>query len=1340
MNPKVPQCIRNCLAAFTVLLFGWLSSPVDAAEAPGRDLAVLVDVSKSMYVTEEGRQGSDRDRLRWDAVKLVLDFLTDDDRILIVPFNDQSPAVVVDPNKQTKSVPGRLAPGLRWLGAAGERQALEQKIFSFIHNKGLESVDQAAAEFNTDLGGTSIVRALGYAKSQLEQGRAANRMAAVVLLTDGKETGEAPLVQSGQWRSDPRVTFFVTSGIPVYTIGLGTEPDRAFLGALSSMTSGSFFPARTNQELIQIFRNLIWSLNRSWIRQVTDEELKGRNDPGIRSRPLEGIIDLGVLSYVVDRARLGAGNPRVTLPPAPLPATQWIGLGANVRPVQLVRTGKPLEAPQSGGSGYAFHYYDGRTASDDRPRALFNRRGRVELELKFKKGAEDLSVFIVKRAPPLFDVDLPANSFYRHQPIPVRVVMQESPIFNPDQFEVSATLYPADDIQKARGVSLANKAPTRDFEVEGEPLTAAELPSGGGDTDNYTLKISISGKPDLDHALSGFSTELPPRTIEIRNVVPLKLTGDAPILDRKTPRREVQVESLYPMKGELPLNIALVSPAAQGEKAGLPARHFELSAGDKPLEDEPLLLKDGKATLTLAFGKELPAGGVVYGPGRLSLTPSSRDRHLKITDGAKPDSSNRFDVPFQIRIDTIGIHISEKAFALESVADRPQPSAGFKVELTKADDSTTGAGKLAVELLPPAAEGKDEAKSSYLAEELWIQPAGPPLAPQARKQRIELSQPGEDLQLYFSPRPRGNDVQALRPQVWQLAASGKGFDTARSPVTVSIAPPQVALKQVEPLEIYTYPGAPPVEVSLEARLVWLPGGKWSFALQPEDGRILFQRKPDVDRKEPATLPVEFDAPAGPVVLDVPAERTATNTGWRAIPIRLKIPAKLPAEAGYGTYRGVLSLVHNGETYASLRIDLSINSLGIRVSPDRLALRSGAEQPRSSLPVTVELTSPKASTKGATNLTLGIERAPGADNNFTFSPEELWIQPEGPDLPADKRKQSLVLQKPGQPLRVVFQPTPRRAAGLLGDHLYRLVAKGQGYDDAQGTCALAVEKPELILQHERPLKFQVPAGEEPLRVDFQAQLRWLPGGSYSFTPRPSEPTLTFVPEDRAPSDNRPGLQVGISGLPETLMLQTPQKPVDAAASWEKFSFVLSVPQNLSEGGHAGVYRGAVEFVDGEEVYGRIPVILELNALYLQDASAKDDAQRMAELKVVQFFDRPAAVTLRLRNEMDQPLDPAKLKRDWGAPGSKEPQFLTGGRGDVLPRPVIAKDGVRRDSDGRGLLIDLQFPPVVNADPTAPYKVDVTFSYHDPDRKIDLHGKQLRINVFVVDPRQVLLRQK
>ena len=51
------------------------------------DLVFLVDVSRSMFEDP----GNDPERIRWDAVLLSMDLLTSEDKVLIIPFNEDSP-------------------------------------------------------------------------------------------------------------------------------------------------------------------------------------------------------------------------------------------------------------------------------------------------------------------------------------------------------------------------------------------------------------------------------------------------------------------------------------------------------------------------------------------------------------------------------------------------------------------------------------------------------------------------------------------------------------------------------------------------------------------------------------------------------------------------------------------------------------------------------------------------------------------------------------------------------------------------------------------------------------------------------------------------------------------------------------------------------------------------------------------------------------------------------------------------------------------------------------------------------------------------------------------------
>ena len=96
---------------------------------------------------------SDPERLRWDAVKLVLDLLTKDDRILVLPFNETCPATALS-GTFSYTVPGGLDRQLNRV--ENVRTQLDQKLQQFTHSGNDETTNRTAVlnEWNGDGGGT----------------------------------------------------------------------------------------------------------------------------------------------------------------------------------------------------------------------------------------------------------------------------------------------------------------------------------------------------------------------------------------------------------------------------------------------------------------------------------------------------------------------------------------------------------------------------------------------------------------------------------------------------------------------------------------------------------------------------------------------------------------------------------------------------------------------------------------------------------------------------------------------------------------------------------------------------------------------------------------------------------------------------------------------------------------------------------------------------------------------------------------------------------------------------------------------------------------------------------
>ena len=94
----------------------------------GLDFVLLVDMSASMHrysnAHDTEHAGSDPHRLRWDTAQLVVDLLTKDDRILILPFNTDCPAQFEKKSKEKIPIPGILEPEMHTSIRCSDRSSM----------------------------------------------------------------------------------------------------------------------------------------------------------------------------------------------------------------------------------------------------------------------------------------------------------------------------------------------------------------------------------------------------------------------------------------------------------------------------------------------------------------------------------------------------------------------------------------------------------------------------------------------------------------------------------------------------------------------------------------------------------------------------------------------------------------------------------------------------------------------------------------------------------------------------------------------------------------------------------------------------------------------------------------------------------------------------------------------------------------------------------------------------------------------------------------------------------------------------------------------------------------
>lgn len=211
----------NRLLAVALSFCGLLFScrpAVRASDSTGIDIILLIDVSGSMaeksgnrgaaYETGEW-DGSDPQRIRWDAVKLLVDMLDANDRILILRFNQTCPAN----SGQYRSVTGNTVGPWPERYLPGRIPLTEERDFrhvlEYCDGRAHAAVSQRIAHFNHPLmrlqrtnpessahedgweldgGGTNILEALSVLNAPVTNRAASDRPERpkrIILLTDG---------------------------------------------------------------------------------------------------------------------------------------------------------------------------------------------------------------------------------------------------------------------------------------------------------------------------------------------------------------------------------------------------------------------------------------------------------------------------------------------------------------------------------------------------------------------------------------------------------------------------------------------------------------------------------------------------------------------------------------------------------------------------------------------------------------------------------------------------------------------------------------------------------------------------------------------------------------------------------------------------------------------------------------------------------------------------------------------------------------------------------------------------------------------------------------------------
>lgn len=887
---------------------------------------------------QDPSRGSDRERIRWDAVKLAADLLTVEDRLMVQRFNHTCPPDYVNKEGQIYAFfdPDAKQP---------LRSAEDDFPTRFVNLSGRERSDLEAriALFNTttdwqgrlDQGETGIINALQVIARRL--GRPTpGRQTHIVLLTDGVDSNHQVYAAAESLRQALRAYTGDLPGhdpIPIHTIGLGltggafsSTPSEAagrdastnvcspvsaggalplaegkqaesFLVRIAALTGGSYYPAETNRDLIRIFLALIRDLKGAWFQHQRFDPAQGQLRE-IGPTPVRGAVDLGVLAFEVDPQAAGAKS---TFPLSQPLGIEWIGLGSQRAPETARRTGKS-------GTVYEYHYVGKgtRDETDKSPFADLPPSARVVLSAKGSNRPQEV-ILVKKTQEALFAMVRPEEGakFHRNQALDVELLMAESAFFHPDQFEVTARLMCAGEGSHASGAE-----PVAEIAIPPVPqsrrfagaFALGKLPPSSAPFDYYTLAVTVRGKPQADNTLGGFQLDLPPRTIAVDNT--LVFEPVAPVeLTTEQPRAVVGLSAAFPVLDDLTLQAKFLP--FQRDGAPVELNDFVFASGGGDIAAGGLPLRQGKASISLGFrrGAVLPEGGVVYQPGKIVVTGGEGVRMAPL----------EIEVRLRLALAKVAVEPPELQLLAEPM---PVGSVVAKVQLTPPDQPKTGVGRIRLEIRRPEGETGGPA---FTAEELWLQEAGPPVAAAQRMQTLSVDL-GGGFQVYLHPR----GAKEPGKYAYEVAASGRGIDEAVAPVVLSIDAPKLEAREPK-LTVAADPGVM-ATADFEVRVSGLAATPQpAYLLQSESKQTLqFHNLEPSGQSNPLDLQAEFPDEFEPVQLPPPA--AGQETPWTTFPIRVEVPPETP----YGRYRAQLTVTSPQASELPLTLELVVNSLLIDV--------------------------------------------------------------------------------------------------------------------------------------------------------------------------------------------------------------------------------------------------------------------------------------------------------------------------------------------------------------------------------------------------------------------------
>ncbi|MFQ5874430.1 MAG: PKD domain-containing protein, partial [Dehalococcoidia bacterium] len=228
-----------------------------------QDVVFLVDSSGSMA-------WNDPTEKRVDAIRAYVTEMVEEDRGATVAFGEY--------RGKPKEIPIPFCIFGAWL--------VNSHHLTPADASGKDQLDQDAEDAAFARGGTNIEKALQVAHTELVKGYKpkptqlqdcsptfptpkgngyADHVWVEILLTDGQPSHTLDA-------TDGEVQAAIDAGIKIFTIGLGTSVDAAYLTSIAEATGGSYYPAPDAASLVEIYETISERVKEITSGQVTDSD------------------------------------------------------------------------------------------------------------------------------------------------------------------------------------------------------------------------------------------------------------------------------------------------------------------------------------------------------------------------------------------------------------------------------------------------------------------------------------------------------------------------------------------------------------------------------------------------------------------------------------------------------------------------------------------------------------------------------------------------------------------------------------------------------------------------------------------------------------------------------------------------------------------------------------------------------------------------------------------------------------------------------------------------------------------------------------------------------------